>query len=503
MIFGAILSVCLCSSVCLSVPDRVCQLRIENEPTKTASFRTAAAVSPPQPKWGRNCFREASSKDQIQNENQTRRASPYSPAAPLKSMPPMAPAVAPHSQWIRQPALSTSSLDMDCAQAFNNTPERDGMCSDTKYQRWHANLHVDGEHIDSNIVALRPALDRALLMFVGDSLCQQQYLDLVCSLSRQYEQRVMVQQPPQPPLKKAPLLSEVSSVNLKLWVAYVEVSQAKEQTSAAIAAARAIVSEVASHRNASGLRSSPVNVVHMCSIKAHSLQGRGYTERTPAAYFTDVVTLAQELDRVLQWRLFFYRPGPATHFATAEAGFTPTVTAAPQACRPIAANVSAQKGWFIQEEASLAENFAAISARRGSQPSTSRRLSEWKTVRSIPNVWALSVSAWTQHPGLIHDWDSHGKRNFAKVITDCLHFCVVGDGQVGIYEAFNRLFWWQLLKDLHAHGMHTHESHDEAEAKALKALDAEFEERRKSILDSFEQKRAWKDSGAPSHAPAP
>ena len=121
-------------------------------------------------------------------------------------------------------------------------------------------------------------------------------------------------------------------------------------------------------------------------------------------------------------------------------------------------------------------------------------------------MWRLSVGAWTQHPGLIHALNNHGDPNPYKVITDCLHFCIVGDGQVGIYEAFNRLFWWQLLQDLHAHGAprsqslgeakekaHT-QSIDEAESKALKALDAEFQKRRKSIQASFEQQRLslWK-----------
>lgn len=84
-----------------------------------------------------------------------------------------------------------------------------------------------------------------------------------------------------------------------------------------------------------------------------------------------------------------------------------------------------QKQWFIQEEAAFQDS---LQSHHGLGMS------------SIPLVWDISFSAWTQHPGLLNV--SKGE------VSDCLHFCVPGDGFFGVYEAFNRIFWWQMLNTL-------------------------------------------------------
>lgn len=45
----------------------------------------------------------------------------------------------------------------------------------------------------------------------------------------------------------------------------------------------------------------------------------------------------------------------------------------------------------------------------------------------IPHVWQLSVDMWFLHPSL-----THAVSDASKAVSDCLHYCVVGDGYGGI-----------------------------------------------------------------------
>ena len=71
----------------------------------------------------------------------------------------------------------------------------------------------------------------------------------------------------------------------------------------------------------------------------------------------------------------------------------------------------------------------------------------------LSGVWALSQDAWAQHPGLTLQF--HGTTNQSHKISDCLHYCIAGDGQVGVYEAFNRMWWWHLQADFRFHARGT------------------------------------------------
>ena len=50
-----------------------------------------------------------------------------------------------------------------------------------------------------------------------------------------------------------------------------------------------------------------------------------------------------------------------------------------------------------------------------------------KRVIVIPHVWQLSVDMWFLHPSL-----THAVSDASKAVSDCLHYCVVGDGYGGI-----------------------------------------------------------------------
>ena len=51
-----------------------------------------------------------------------------------------------------------------------------------------------------------------------------------------------------------------------------------------------------------------------------------------------------------------------------------------------------------------------------------------------PRGLATTLGAWADHPN-------------AEILnkTDCLHFCVAGDGRRGVYETLNRRWWSSML----------------------------------------------------------
>ena len=65
----------------------------------------------------------------------------------------------------------------------------------------------------------------------------------------------------------------------------------------------------------------------------------------------------------------------------------------------------------------------------------------------IPNVWDLSIDMWFMHPALTHA--VHDPR---IEVSDCLHFCTLGNAYHGVYEAVNRWFWWDMLHKLKQKG---------------------------------------------------
>ena len=56
----------------------------------------------------------------------------------------------------------------------------------------------------------------------------------------------------------------------------------------------------------------------------------------------------------------------------------------------------------------------------------------------VPGVFAASAPAWRMHP-------AHYDKGEAGPVTDCTHYCVVGDGRHGLWEGVNRRWLAHLL----------------------------------------------------------
>jgi len=158
---------------------------------------------------------------------------------------------------------------------------------------------------------------------------------------------------------------------------------------------------------------------------AHTRTRRGPAAPTPRlGHYTWASTIT-----LVHWELFYYRPAMATHFATAHAGYIPGAKETALPCKAIDAstNITALRNFFILEEAGLSER-----ARLAGQH-----------IIVIPHVWELSVDMWHLHPSLTHQvHPPYGH------VTDCLHFCVLGNAYYGMYEALNRWWWWSMLLEL-------------------------------------------------------
>ena len=325
---------------------------------------------------------------------------------------------------------------------------RGGGCDSSSYQRWHAHLTTRaGKVVMNEGLSLQPEFDGTLLLMLGDSLCRDQWVEMVCALHGAEHTRVHLLDDFNFTSRDATtLLARVHAPGVATtWVGFLHIDQMRSEHKGGhvvAAQARRLVARVADEQASlpsaahAAVRPGLSVALHLCSIKAHTLKSKGYTSNTPKAYFDDLAQFAGELQSATNASLLYYRPGPATHFATVDAGFVPT-TGMPQPCRPIA-QTTAQKAWFVHEEETMGQTFAANSAGKA-------------TVLS--GVWALSQDAWAQHPGLTLQF--HGTTNQSHKISDCLHYCIAGDGQVGVYEAFNRMWWWHLQADFRFHARGT------------------------------------------------
>ena len=312
--------------------------------------------------------------------------------------------------------------------------ERKGFCTNGTFARWHAELTSDGgDSIDSRVYLSAPHFDGVTLFLVGDSLCRDQFVDLVCTLSKQEGTHVTIPYNNLGSTRYGPhyeqFLAEIRVRSTVFWIAFTYFASLKRDNGYLDHNAKALLSQIALrkkkwHREA--LYFAHPLVFHVCSVKAHSLGTRGYSGNY-LAYFDELSGLASRLKNQYGWSAFYYRPGPATHFATAEAGYIPTSSQfkreSPQQCSPLKKGANAQKQLFQHEENSFVG-----------------RLNVTGRVAVVPHVWDLSAGAWNMHPGL-----APLRKNHSQLATDCLHFCVAGDGQVGVYEAFNRLWWWDML----------------------------------------------------------
>ena len=107
-------------------------------------------------------------------------------AAAAAAAPSSAASTSPH--WHRDELLAMGGLY--CPLDFNKSWyfDRGGMCSNSTYQRWHAQLaSPEGTAIPSAI--LRSAgssdFDGKVWLILGDSLARDQFVELACSLHRQ------------------------------------------------------------------------------------------------------------------------------------------------------------------------------------------------------------------------------------------------------------------------------------------------------------------------------
>jgi len=319
-----------------------------------------------------------------------------------------------------------------CRLDFNSSWyfDRRGMCASSVYPWRNARLtrcfgQKQQTTISSTFQSLPPALNGSTLLMIGDSVCRDQFVDLACSLDYSKSTQVNVHikdvdprvQPKE--FLQSPLLISVHAKNMVFWVALVTLRNLATGTQKLRGDIRRIAQLVKVQAKTKKVDVGPT-VVHMCSIKAHSLNTHGYGRNT-SAYFGDLLRLAMDLKADVDWKLFFYRPGPATHFATADAGYLPNRDAAPKPCRSIdPMNVSTQKNWFIQEERMLTTR----------QPG----------IKVLSSVFDISLAAWDMHPGV----RQYVINNTDVYKTDCLHFCVVGNGYVGVYAAFNQLWWHEM-----------------------------------------------------------
>lgn len=339
-------------------------------------------------------------------------------------------------KWVLRDAVPL----LDCPIQFDNRTDvkllsasnRGGNCEFSSLQKWHAILTApDGSDIPSSVLVASPALDGKIIFIVGDSLAGGQFNDIVCSLHAHDHKVTMVMKNREDPALIGALIAEVSAADgTTFWVVYNSFGNLHgggRQTEAyATRSIAKVKSYIASKKSAYRGIAPRGAIVQMTSVKAHSLKSHGYgrVEDGPAAYFRDLLSFKEHYSKVVDAELFYYRPAFATHFATSDAGFIPNSAAAQLPCTRIdsSVNLTSQKSFFLKEEGQLEQR------------------SKDDRFFVIPDVWAMSVDMWFLHPALTHAVHSPG-----KAVSDCLHFCNLGNGYHGIYEAANRWFWWHML----------------------------------------------------------
>ena len=341
--------------------------------------------------------------------------------------------------WVRHDAVPLP----DCPIQFDNrtsvkllsASSRGGNCEFSSLQKWHAILTApDGSDIPSTVLVAPPALHGKIIFIVGDSLAMGQFHDILCSLHAHGHRVVMVLKNREDPHLIGAIIAEVSAADgTTFWVVFNSFGNLHEggrQTGAyATGSVAKIKSYIASKKSAYRGIAPRGAIVQMTSVKAHSMNTHGYgrVKDGAAAYFRDLLSFKEYYSKVVDAELFYYRPAFATHFATSDAGFIPNSTAAQLPCTRIDAsvNLTSQKSFFLKEEGQLEQR------------------SKDDRFFVIPDVWDMSVDMWFLHPALTHAVHSPG-----KAVSDCLHFCNLGNGYHGVYEAANRWFWWHMLNKL-------------------------------------------------------
>lgn len=314
--------------------------------------------------------------------------------------------------------------------------DRDGNCKHSSTQKWHAILKSPyGADIPSSVLTGSPELDGKIIFIVGDSLAYGQFVDLLCSLHARRHNVVMVNKNRQDPNLIGVHVAEVQAANgTTFWVVFNSFGNLRsgghEIGRYATGSVAKIKAHIASSKSAYRGTTPSGAIVQLSSVKAHSLSRhgyRGFADGGVAAYFKDLLVFKEYYGKLVDAELFYYRPAFATHFATSNAGYIPDSHAAQLPCTRIdsSVNLTNQKIFFMQEESQL------------------ERRSKDVRFAVIPNVWDMSVDMWYMHPSL-----THAVTDTEKSISDCLHFCNLGNAYHGMYEAVNRWFWWDMLGKL-------------------------------------------------------
>lgn len=342
---------------------------------------------------------------------------------------------------------NNSVLLNDCPIRFDNRTtkqvvsqnERGGNCRFSSLQKWHAILTSSDEvDISSSVLSgASPELDGKIVFIVGDSLASNQFSDLLCSMHASGLKVTMVLTNRQDPTLVGAMVAEVQAADgTTFWVVYNSFgnlhSGGGETRRFAAGSIAKIQARIASSKSAYRGTAPRGAVVQLSSVKAHSLSIHGYGGGVGIkAYFDDLLSFKRDFSKLVDAELFYYRPAFATHFATSDAGYTPTSAATKLPCTRIdsSVNLTAQRLFFLQEETMLAQR------------------SKDESFAVIPNVWDLSIDMWFMHPGL-----THAVRDPRIEVSDCLHFCTLGNAYHGVYEAVNRWFWWDMLHKLKQKG---------------------------------------------------
>ena len=346
-------------------------------------------------------------------------------------------------RWVR----NDSVLLNDCPIRFDNRTtkklvsqnERGGNCGFSSLQKWHAILtSSDGADIPSSVLSdASPELDGKIVFIVGDSLASNQFSDLLCSMHASGLKVTMVMKNRQDHKLIGAMVAEVQAADdTTFWVVYNSFGNlhagGRETRRYATGGIAKIQAHIAASKSAYRGTAPRGAIVQLTSVKAHSLHNHGYGRGVGIkAYFDDLLTFKNDLSKLVDAELFYYRPAFATHFATSDAGYLPTSDATKLPCTRIdsSVNLTAQRRFFLQEETMLEQR------------------SKDDSFAVIPNVWDLSIDMWFMHPALTHA--VHDPR---IEVSDCLHFCTLGNAYHGVYEAVNRWFWWNMLHKLKQKG---------------------------------------------------
>ena len=154
--------------------------------------------------------------------------------------------------------------------------ERRGLCTNATFERWHAKLtSATGHEIGSDIYMGHYArqFDGATLFLVGDSLCRDQFVDLVCTLNTQQGMNVTI---PYNNLgskatgaKYERFLAEIRVDDAIFWIAFSFFGSMRTDLKYLLTNGQAIFSEISLRRAATGRASAGWVAFHVCRYSAH------------------------------------------------------------------------------------------------------------------------------------------------------------------------------------------------------------------------------------------